>query len=258
MSSRQAEKVIASLTAVGVPFSAVNRTNEKTAITVANKDIPVLKDMMLNAQRAMEEESRQAWHELGDAYVEAYEETHIPENVEVKKPEYQTVNPDFYKSLTKDNRSISVENKENADKVMERLAGKNIQFSAVIRKMIRLRLPLQRLTKTHTKSISDNVKNERAVQFVNPDFFKALPKEERATQRMSQENAEQKIAELSEKNIPHSAILNGNKSAITVEKKNVGAAFFSRDKLKRSAQRISHKSKQQDKPKTPNQNQGLE
>lgn len=96
------------------------------------------------------------------------------------------------------------------------------------------------------------------MQFVNPDFFKALPKEERATQRMSQENAEQKIAELSEKNIPHSAILNGNKSAITVEKKNVGAAFFSRDKLKRSAQRISHKSKQQDKPKTPNQNQGLE
>lgn len=258
MSSRQAEKVIASLTAVGVPFSAVNRTNEKTAITVANKDIPVLKDMMLNAQRAMEEESRQAWHELGDAYVEAYEETHIPENVEVKKPEYQTVNPDFYKSLTKDNRSISVENKENADKVMERLAGKNIQFSAVIRKNDTVEITVAKTDENTYKSISDNVKNERAVQFVNPDFFKALPKEERATQRMSQENAEQKIAELSEKNIPHSAILNGNKSAITVEKKNVGAAFFSRDKLKRSAQRISHKSKQQDKPKTPNQNQGLE
>ena len=146
-----------------------------------------MKDMMLNAQRAMEEESRQAWHELGDAYVEAYEETHIPENVEVKKPEYQTVNPDFYKSLTKDNRSISVENKENADKVMERLAGKNIQFSAVIRKNDTVEITVAKTDENTYKSISDNVKNERAVQFVNPDFFKALPKEERATQRMSQE-----------------------------------------------------------------------
>ncbi|MDE7363479.1 MAG: DUF4316 domain-containing protein, partial [Ruminococcus sp.] len=258
MSQRQADKVMAGLTAVGIAFSAVNRANEKTAITVAESDVPVLKAVMLNAQKAMEEESKQAWHSLGDAFVEAYEETHIPENFEVKKPEFKTINPDFYKSLTKDNRSISVETKTNADKIMKQLSTKNIEFSAVERKNDTVAITVEKADENAYKSISDSIKNERAKQFINPEFFKALPEEERATQRMPQAQAEQKISELSAKNIPHSAVLNGDKSAVTVEKKNVGAAFVSRDKLKRSAQRISSKSRQQDRPKTPNKNQGLE
>ncbi len=258
MSQRQADKVIAGLTAVGIAFSAVNRDSEKTAITVAKSDVPVLKSTMQNAQKAMEEESKQAWHSLGDAFVEAYEETHVSENIEVKKPEFKTINPDFYKSLTKDNRSISVEIKANADKIMEQLSAKNIQFSAVERKNDTVAITVKKTDEATYKGISDSVKNERAKQLINPEFFKALPEEERATQRMSQAQAEQKISELSAKNIPHSAVLNGDKSAVTVEKKNVGAAFVNRDKLKRSAQRISGRSRQQDRPKTPDKNQGLE
>lgn len=141
---------------------------------------------------------------------------------------------------------------------MKQLSTKNIEFSAVERKNDTVAITVEKADENAYKSISDSVKNERAKQIINPEFFKALPEEERATQRMSQAQAEQKISELSAKNIPHSAVLNGDKSAVTVEKKNVGAAFVSRDKLKRSAQRISSRNRQQDKPKTPDKNQGLE
>ena len=210
MSQRQADKVMAGLTTAGIAFSAVNRANEKTAITVAESDVPVLKAVMLNAQKAMEEESKQAWHSLSDAFVEAYGETHISENIEVKKPEFKTINPDFYKSLTKDNRSISVETKTNADKIMKQLSTKNIEFSAVERKNDTVAITVEKADKNAYKNISESIKNERAKQFINPEFFKALPEEERATQRMPQTQAEKKISELSAKNIPHSSVLNGD------------------------------------------------
>lgn len=259
MSERQAEKVISALLDAGISFSSVNRAKEKTAITVAKKDASVLKDMMKNAQKTMEEESRQAWRSLGDAFMEAYEETHTPVQMEVKKPEVNMINPDYFKSLTKDNRAIHVEAKEVADKVMSQLENKGIQFSASERQNGTTAITVSKYDDKAYTNISDFIKENRAVQFINADFFKSLPKEERATQRMSQEQAQQKIAELSEKNIPHSAVLNGEKSAVTVEKKNVGAAFFSRDKLKKSAQRINNKGKSQEQAEKPkNRSQGLE
>lgn len=261
MSERQAEKVIAALSVAEIEFSAVNRANEKTAVTVATKDIPVLKEMMSNAQKQMEEESRQAWHELGDAFLEAYEETHTPVQTEVKKQEFNTINPDFYISLTKKNRSINVENKANAKEIMAQLKNNSVQFSAVERKNDVVAITVAKNDEKAYEDISANVKNERGKQLVNTDFFKSIPKEERATQRMPQKQAEQKIAELSDKKIPHSAVLNGEKSAVTVEKKNIGAAFLSRDKLKKSAQRISNKGKSQEqagKPKSSSKNQGIE
>lgn len=166
------------------------------------------------------------------------------------------INPGYYKSLTKENRFIGVETKENAKRVMALLDVKNVPYSAVERKNGVVAVTVAKQHKSTYTKISDHVKSERAVQYVNPDFFKALPKEERTTQRMSQENAERKISELSQKNIPHSAVLNGSKSAVTVAKKDFKTAFFSRDKLKQSAQKISNKS--QDQNKTQNKNQGLE
>lgn len=244
MTERQAEKVMTSLNAAGIAFSAVSRANEKTAVTVAQRDVSVLKDVMQNAQKTMEEESKIAWHELGDDFVEAFKETH-------------TINPDYYKSLTKENRFIGLETKENAIKVMAQFDVQNIPYSAVDRKNGVVAVTVAKENESTYKEISNVVKRERAVQFVNPDFFKALPKEARTTQRMSQENAEQKISELSQKNIPYSAVLNGSKSAVTVEKKDSKTAFFSRDKLMQSAQKIST-NKSQDKNKTNNKNQGLE
>ncbi len=111
------------------------------------------------------------------------------------------------------------------------------------------------------KQISDNVKGERAVQIVNPDFFKSLPKQERFTRRMPEDQAKAKIAELQNKGIEHSAVIDGEKSAVTVAKKDTRTAFFSRSRMKRDVQRLSGQGKpspqRQQTPKK-RENQGLD
>ena len=77
----------------------------------------------------------------------------------------------------------------------------------------------------------------------------------RATQRMSQEQAESTMQKLDQKGIAYSAVLHGEKSAVTVEKKHTAAAFMSRASLKREAQRISSKGKRE---QSPSRKQGLE
>lgn len=249
MTERQAEKVMASLSAVGIEFSAVKRESGNTAITVAKSDAPALKDMMKNAQKEIEEESKQAWRSLGDDFVEAYEETHTAESV----------NPDFRKSLDNDDKVNHVESKGVAEKIMERLNNHNIPYSAVIRPNGSTTITVSKDDDKTYRNIADFIKENRAVQFVNPDFFKSLPVEKRDTKPMTQEQAEQRAAKLTQEGIPFSAVLNGDKSAVTVEKKDVKSGFFSRDKLKRSAQRVSEKGKERtERPKSRSKNQGLE
>lgn len=255
MTASQADKVMNKLANAGVAFSAVRRTENKTAVTVDKSNSDTLKNAMREAFREMEQESKAAWHQLGDAYVEAYEERKIPD-LSNKKPLVKTINPDYFKSLTKDNRSINVETAEVGKKVMERLEDKGIQYSAVERKNNSVAITVSKADEQAYQSISDNVKSERAVQYVNPDFYRSLPKEERSTQRMPQKQAEEKIAELSKKGIPHSAVLNGEKSAVTVEINNNQAVYMSRDVLKRQAQRISRKGRENSQAKT--KKQGLE
>lgn len=256
MTIRQAEKVMDKLKNAGIAFSAVNRNNEKTAVTVENRNADTMKDMMRSAFKEMEQESKTVWHQLGDAYVEAYEERKAPDN-SAKKPMVKSINSDYFKSITKDNRSISVETAEVGKKVMEKLEDKGIQYSAVERRNNSIAITVSKADENAYKNISDSVKSERAVQFVNPDFYKSLPKEERSTQRMSQDKAERTMQELDKKGIAYSAVLNGNKSAVTVEKKNTKAAYMSRASLKREAQRISNKGKES-KNKAQTKKQGLE
>ena len=225
MMASQADKVMEQLTNAGIAFSAVKRTENKTAVTVDKSDSDTLKNAMREAFREMEQESKAAWRQLGDAYVEAYEERKIPD----KKPLIKTINPDYYRSLTKDNRSINVETAEVGKKVMERLEDKDIQYSAVERKNNAVAITVSKIDEQAYKSISDSVKAARAVQFVNPDFYRSLPKEERYTQHMPQ------------------------KQAVTSEKNNDQAVYMSRDVLKRQAQRISRKGRENSQAKTKKQ-----
>lgn len=255
MTASQADKVMDKLTNAGIGFSVVKRTENKTAVTVDKSNSDTLRKAMKEACKEMEHESKAAWRQLGDAYVEAYEERKTPD-LSDKKPLVKTINPDYYKLLPKENRSISVETAEVGKKVMERLEDKGIPYSAVERKNNAVAITVSKADEQAYKSISGNVKAERAVNYVNPDFYRSLPKEERFTQRMPQKQAEEKIAELSQKGIPHSAVLNGEKSAVTVEKKDTGIAYMSRESLKRQAQRISRKGRESNQIK--NKNQGLE
>lgn len=231
----QAEKVMNALANQNIEFSAVTR-GEKAVVMVAEKNKPDLQEIITQSLN----EINQEFHD----------------NSRVIKTDFKPINPDFYKSIPEENRSINIETKENAEKIMSQLSAKNITFSAVECKNNKFAITVAKEDENAYKSVTNEVKGERAVQYINTDFFKSLPKNERASQGMSQENAEQKIAELSEKNIPHSAILNGEKSVVTVAKKDAETAFFSRDKLKQSAQNIGKN--KPEKTKSQTRKQGLE
>ncbi len=166
---------------------------------------------------------------------------------------FKKINPDYYKSLENNNRYITIEPEKIAESIMKQLDEKNIPYSAVERKNQCTAITVSKSDEQTYKEISKAVKAERAAIYIHPEFYKELPKEERATQRMSQENAENKVNELEKQGIPHSAVLNGNKSAVTVSKKDSKTAFFSRKDLKEEAQKLNKSSENKEKPKTKNQ-----
>lgn len=250
MLPRQAEKVMEQLTGAGIAFSAVVRQNGKTAVTVDKKNAEILKSMMQSAFQKMKQESKTVRHQLGDDHAEAHEERKAAESQSVK-----SINPDYFKSLTRENRSIHVETVAVGKKVMDQLEEKGVAYSAVERRNHSVAITVSKADEQAYQQISGAVKAERAAQYVNPDFYKALPKEQRATQRMSQEQAESTMQKLDQKGIAYSAVLHGEKSAVTVEKKHTAAAFMSRASLKREAQRISSKGKRE---QSPSRKQGLE
>ncbi len=244
MTEIQAVEVMSALTAAGVQFSASTRGEDNVGITVSKKDIDALNDIMQESVGRTVQLSR------GKA----------PKSQE-KDEHYQTVNPDYYKSLPKDQRHTRVEPKDAAREIVKGLMSQNIPYSAVVRKNDTVAITVSRDNAQAYKQISDNVKGERAVQIVNPDFFKSLPKQERFTRRMPEDQAKAKIAELQNKGIEHSAVIGGEKSAVTVAKKDTRTAFFSRSRMKRDVQRLSGQGKpspqRQQTPKK-RENQGLD
>lgn len=244
MTEIQAVEVMSALTAAGVQFSASTRGEDNVGITVSKKDIAALNDIM------QESIGRTVRLSRGKA----------PKSQE-KDEHYQTVNPDYYKSLPKDQRHTRVEPKDVAREIVRELQRENIPYSAVVRKNDTVAITVSKDNSQAYKQISDNVKGERAVQIVNPDFFKSLPKQERFTRRMPEDQAKAKIAELQNKGIEHSAVIDGEKSAVTVAKKDTRTAFFSRSRMKRDVQRLSGQGKpspqRQQTPKK-RENQGLD
>lgn len=250
MLPKQAEKVMEQLTSAGIAFSAVMRQNGKAAVTVDKKNAETLKSIMQSAFQEMKQESKAVRHQSGDDHAEAHEERKVAESQSVK-----SINPDYFKSLTRENRSIHVETVAVGKKVMDQLEEKGVAYSAVERKNHSVAITVSKADEQAYQQISGAVKAERAAQYVNPDFYKALPKEQRATQRMSQKQAESTMQKLDQKGIAYSAVLHGEKSAVTVEKKHTAAAFMSRASLKREAQRISSKGNRE---QSPSRKQGLE
>ena len=250
MLPKQAEKVMEQLTSAGIAFSAVMRQNGKTAVTVDKKNAETLKSIMQSAFQEMKQESKAVRHQSGDDHAETHEERKVAESQSVK-----SINPDYFKSLTRENRSIHVETVAVGKKVWDQLEEKGVAYSAVERKNHSVAITVSKADEQAYQQISGAVKAERAAQYVNPDFYKALPKEQRATQRMSQKQAESTMQKLDQKGIAYSAVLHGEKSAVTVEKKHTAAAFMSRASLKREAQRISSKGNRE---QSPSRKQGLE
>ncbi len=245
MTEIQAVEVMSALTAAGVAYSAATKGEDKVGITVSKNDVPALNDVM--------------YASIGKiAHTEAAKEN----GGKGEKRKYQTINPEYYASLGKDDKHTRVEPIATARKIVAELQKQNIPYSAVVRKNDTVAVTVSKANVEAYKQIESAVKGERAVEYVNPDFFKSLPKQERFTQRMDEGQARKKSAELTAKGVEHSAVFGGEKSAVTVAKKDSQRAFFSRGRMQRDAQRISgrgqQKSQQREQTPKKRKNQGLE
>lgn len=245
MTEIQAVEVMSALTAAGVAYSAATKGEDKVGITVSKNDVPALNDVM--------------YAFIGKiAHTEAAKEN----GGKGEKGKYQTINPEYYASLGKDDKHTRVEPIATARKIVAELQKQNIPYSAVVRKNDTVAVTVSKANVEAYKQIESAVKGERAVEYVNPDFFKSLPKQERFTQRMDEGQARKKSAELTAKGVEHSAVFGGEKSAVTVAKKDSQRAFFSRGRMQRDAQRISgrgqQKSQQREQTPKKRKNQGLE
>ena len=246
MTDIQAVEVMTALTAAGIDYSAATKGEDKVGITVSKKDVPALNDIMYPAIGKI-------------ARTEAAQEN----GGKGEKGKYQTINPEYYASLGKEDKHTRVEPIGTARKIVAELQKANIPYSAVVRKNDTVAVTVSKANAPAYKQIESAVKGERAVEFVNSDFFKALPKQERFTQRMDEGQARKKSAELTAKGVEHSAVFGGAKSAVTVAKKDSQRAFFSRGRMQKDVQRISGRGQQknpQQKQQTPKKrnNQGLE
>lgn len=242
MTEIQAVEVMSALTAAGVAYSAATKGEDKVGITVSKNDVSTLNDVM--------------YASIGKiAHTDAAKEN----GGKGEKGKYETINPEYYASLGKDDKHTRVEPIDTARKIVAELQKANIPYSAVVRKNDTVAVTVSKANSQAYQQIESAVKGKRAVEYVNPDYFKTLPKQERFTQRMGEGQARKKSAELTAKSVEHSAVFGGEKSAVTVAKKDSKKAFFSRGKMQRDAQRISGRGQQkpQQTPKMRN-DQGLE
>lgn len=242
MTEIQAVEVMSALISAGVQFSAATKGEDKVGITVSKNDVSTLNDVM--------------YASIGKiAHTDAAKEN----GGKGEKGKYETINPEYYASLGKDDKHTRVESIDTARNIVAELQKANIPYSAVVRKNDTVAVTVSKANAEAYKQIESAVKGERAVEYVNPDYFKTLPKQERFTQRMGEGQARKKSAELTAKGVEHSAVSGGEKSAVTVAKKDSKKAFFSRGKMQRDAQRISGRGQQkpQQTPKMRN-DQGLE
>ena len=167
MTEVQAVEVMSALTAAGVAYSAATKGEDKVGITVSKQDVPVLNDVM--------------YASIGKiAHTEAAKEN----GGKGEKGKYQTINPEYYASLGKEDKHTRVEPIDTARQIVAELQKQNIPYSAVVRKNDTVAVTVSKANAEAYKQIESAVKGERAVEYVNPDFFKSLPKQERFTQRM--------------------------------------------------------------------------
>ncbi|MBP1536028.1 MAG: DUF4316 domain-containing protein [Ruminococcus sp.] len=113
----QAVEVMSALTDAGIQFSAATKGEDKVGITVSKNDVPALNDVM--------------YASIGKiAHTEAAKEN----GGKGEKGKYQTINPEYYASLGKDDKHTRVEPIGTARKIVAELQKQNIPYSAVVRK----------------------------------------------------------------------------------------------------------------------------
>lgn len=111
-------------------------------------------------------------------------------------------------------------------------------------------ITVSKIDKTALDSAREATKQQQYKEFINSDYYKSLPKEERFTQRMSESDARSAVQQLVDNEIEHSAVLDGRKSAVTVSIKDEQKArpFLSNKQRQKEAQKIKQQPKHEKTP----------
>ncbi len=215
MTEAQAVEVMSALTAAGVQFSAATKGEDKVGITVSKNDVLSLNDVM--------------YASIGKiAHTEAAKEN----SGKVEKGKYETVNPEYYASLSKEQRHTRVEPIDTARKIAGELQKQNIPYSAVIRQNDTAAITVSKENASAYKQISDFVNQAKATHRVNSGFFKQSPQQERPPQRQTKQ---------------------------TPKKKDGKRAYFTRNMMHKEAQRVKQGKPTLERPPSRKRNdQGLD
>ena len=154
MTEVQAVEVMSALTAAGVAYSAATKGEDKVGITVSKQDVPVLNDVM--------------YASIGKiAHTEAAKEN----GGKGEKGKYQTINPEYYASLGKEDKHTRVEPIDTARQIVAELQKQNIPYSAVVRKNDTVAVTVSKANAEAYKQIESAVKGERAVKSFSRVFL---------------------------------------------------------------------------------------
>ena len=156
MTETQAASVITALSASAVDFSAMSKGDDKVSIVVANKDVPALNDIMYSAIGKIAQ-TQAAKENAGKGM----------------KGRYETVNPEYYASLSDKQRFTRIETVETARKIAAGLKKSNIPYSAVVYKNDTIGITVSKDNSQAFKQISNQVKAERFTD-------KQIPKQEKS------------------------------------------------------------------------------
>lgn len=163
------------------------------------------------------------------------------------------INPEYYNQLKKDERQVIRLPHNSGDKAISALQSAGIPFSAVKSEKLTSITVHKDNAQVLDQIISDGSK-QTAKEYINSDFFKSLPPEERLyTQISGTDKANELMSELKNNNIGFSAVIDKEKNSakVTVAKKDTSALKKVTDSLfSRKAQKDFS-----DKAKSMNQEQ---
>lgn len=222
-SNDEALKIMNDLAEKNVQFSAVTRSDDKVAITVSQKDVGELTDIIDKLSFSQNDK----------------------ENTVREAEKNNTVNPDYYKSLAASDRKTMTLSPSQAKEVMNRLSEKHIPYSASVRGSV-TKLTVSKENEATANGILKSFNSK----YINPDFYKSLSKDERYTQRMDSKQAKEIVSELAKNGVDHSAVIDGEKSAVTIRQSDYPKAkrfFMTHNKLQQVVNNTQQKQAQKDR-----------
>jgi len=221
---KTAQTAMKELTAQNIPFSAVQRAEDVTAVTVHKDHVQALEA---------------ACHEVEN--VQRNSQTHAQEKI----------NPDYFKKLSRNDRHIETLPTGVANRLMADLEAKKVPYSAVRRSddvcSITVSKSMHAAAMQEALKIAEQEQTEHARKMIHPEVFKQISKEDRFVQRMSQAEAEKAVAKLEKQGITHSAVLDGDKSGVTVHKKD--SYVFTKSRRQEIRNNVASKQQSKQEPK---------